>query len=203
MKNTTKWIKRAGFSICSLLLMISWNAFAQSDPFDIDIPFESSDMGKIRKISEANKSLKEELEKVDLNRITLQQMGDMNDAFILQFSDGDPNLAIVRQESDRNSVTLTQDGSGNASDIRQSGLDNIYSGYHSGKDIITKVIQKGNSNYIEQELLGNHMDFQIKQNGNNNEVTQQYGSDPEAGYKVIQKGNNMSIIIRQDQIFKK
>jgi len=202
MENTIKWIIKTVFSISCLLLMISWNAFAQ-DSEPIDIPHEYSDMGKIRKIDEGNKALKQELDKVDLNRITLQQMGNMNDAFILQFTDSDPNLAIVQQKGDENSLKLTQKGSSNAADISQDGFNNLYSGYHSGVDIITKVSQKGKGNSIVQELEGNHMDFQIKQDGNYNDVTQLYEDTPGVGYKVIQKGDNMSIIIKQDQIFRK
>ncbi len=202
MDKTIKWIKRTVFSISILLLMISWNAFGQDfDP--IVIPNDYSEMAKIRQIDEENEILKQELDKYDLNRITLQQMGNMNDAFILQFSDNDPNLAIVQQKGNENHLKLTQKGNYNAVDIRQDGIDNLYSGYHFGDDIIINVIQKGKGNSIVQELEGDHMDFQINQKGNYNDVTQLYGDTPAAGYKVIQKGDNMSITIKQDQIFRK
>ena len=202
MDITIKWIKRTVFSISCLLLMFSWNTFGQdSDP--IVIPNDYSEMAKIRKIDEENEILKQKLDKYDLNRITLQQMGDMNDASILQFSDNDPNLAIVQQKGKNNHLKLTQKGNNNAVDISQNGIDNLYSGYHFGDDIIINVIQKGKGNSIIQELEGDHMDFQIEQKGNYNDVTQLYGDTPAAGYKVIQKGDNMSITIEQDQVFRK
>jgi hypothetical protein len=202
MNYTIKWKRITVFSLSCLLLIISWNAIGQdSDP--IIIPNDYSEMGKIRKVDEGNKDLKQELDKYDLNRITLQQMGNLNNAFIRQFSDNDPNLAIVHQKGNDNSLDLTQKGSSNASDIKQDGFNNLYSGYHFGDDIIINVIQKGKGNSILQELEGDNMDFQIEQKGNYNGVTQLYGDTPSAGYKVIQKGDNMSIIIKQDQIFRK
>jgi len=199
MDNTTTLVNRVVFLVCSLLLMVSVNAFGQ-DP-EIEIPSDYSEMGKIRQILDANKTLKEELGMSDLNRITLQQMGNTNDALILQFSNDEPSLVKVRQIGNTNVLRLTQTGKNNASDISQRGVENQFTGYHSGEDIINKVIQKGYGNIIEQQLIGDHMDFQIKQDGNYNEVSQIYEDFPgPVGYKVIQKGDHMNIIIKQNQI---
>ncbi len=146
--------------------------------------------------------MKKELEKSDLNTITLQQMGNMNDAFIKQFSEGDPNLVKVNQDGNNNFIEFTQTGSANATDITQIKSGNTYLGRHSGNHIINTVVQNGYNNYIEQQLEADFLDFKIEQFGNNHELYQKE-SRGGIGYKVTQTGTEgMKISISQGNIYK-
>ncbi len=188
------------FSLCCLQMMVSWTVFGQ-DSKPLEIPYHSDEEGDIDELKlNVNKALIDELNTIDLNRVTLQQMGQQNEADIIQLSgDINSNLAIVHQKGFQNQSKLLQEGTKNATDILQSGERNYYSGYHSGNHLINRVIQRGDDNFIEQRLLDNNMNFQLSQYGNNNEILQLH-DESVIGYTVTQRGNNMQITIFQNQI---
>ena len=200
MEYTVKCPFRVLFASCCLLLMVTLTAFGQ-DPEQLDIPM-FTEAGDFNLIGGENQPLKDELDMSDLNRITLQQMGDMNQAFIMQYSKHDPNLAKVLQDGDKNFSKLVQKGNNNATDIYQTGYGNFFSGIHKGDNILNTIIQDGNGNSIEQYLNADLLDFKIEQFGDGNELFQYHGDSRDGiGYKVTQVGG-MSITIKQDNIYK-
>jgi hypothetical protein len=149
-------------------------------------------------ITEENEKLKKELEDLDLNEVTLRQMGERNSADITQVSDpySNPNLIRVQQNGSENAAVVIQEGNQNALDLEQSGKGNQYRGEFEGELLINTVIQKGNQNILEQYLSGNTMNFFISQEGTGHELIQKESSDG-IGYKVMQKGQGMKVQIEQ------
>jgi len=188
------------FVFCCMLLMASWTAFAQeSQP--LVIPGDYAGMATIGEES-LNQLLKIERDMSDLNRITIQQMGRMNEAFVKQYSGTDPNLVKMFQSGSDNYSQLTQSGIKNATDISQFGAGNSYSGFHSGNYILNTVIQNGIGNEITQDLNADNLDFYIEQFGIGHGLFQTETRDG-IGYKVTQKGDvGMKITISQDNIYK-
>jgi len=200
MKHNLIWATRTIFSICCLLLFC-WTAFAQViEP--LELPFVSSEMGTITEITIENQGLKDDLNVLDLNTVTLRQMGQQNQATVMQFSNGsNPNLVAIDQDGYRNSSYLLQVGKNNAAEVIQEGDMNSYFGVHFGDGLVSSVLQDGNENVIRQFLYGNDMDFQIIQEGSGHEVNQiQNGSG--VGYKVYQTGNDMKVTIIQDHVMR-
>lgn len=200
MEHRYKCALRLIVSLCCLLFMFTWTAFGQ-DSEPLVVPSET-EVGDFELVSAKIQSLKDELDLNDLNRITLKQEGNMNEAFIQQFSKNDPNLANVHQKGNANFSDLYQQGNGNATDIYQEGYGNSYFGEHVGNDIINIVVQTGDANIIDQDLRANDLDFQINQFGNGHELyqTETRGG---IGYKVTQHGpEGMKIKINQGNIYK-
>jgi hypothetical protein len=198
MVNVITVVKRIIFSICFILLMISLNAFGQ-EPVLIPSHTDGADFGFL---TSEIRTLKNELESSQLNRIALQQIGNTNQAFIKQISNNEPNLAKLYQDGNQNYFHFEQIGNSNALDIVQLGNDNIYSGIHAGDHIINKVIQRGNENYIDQTLKADVLYFQINQFGHGHVLIQEETSG-NIGYKVTQKGDvGMKITIKQGNIYK-
>ena len=189
------------FLLCCLLLMISWTAFGQVfEP--LVLPLESDEMGDFTEITDENLGLHGKLNDLDLNAVTLRQMGHQNVASIMQFSNNKaPNLIIVSQEGDHNSSILFQAGKNNAAQISQDGDMNSYMGVHVGDGLVSSVLQDGNENVIRQFLYGNDMDFHIIQDGNSNVINQiQNGSG--IGYSVKQVGDEMKVTVIQDHVMR-
>ena len=200
MKHSVILANRVLFSFCCLL-MFSWTAFGQViEP--LELPLVSSEMGTITEISLENQGLKDDLNVLDLNTVTLRQMGQQNQATVMQFSNSsNPSLVTVDQDGDMNSSYLLQAGQNNAAEITQDGDLNSYFGIHYGDGLVSSILQDGNENVIRQFLYGNDMDFQIIQEGNGHEVNQiQNGSG--VGYKVTQTGNDMKVTIIQDHVMR-
>ncbi len=55
--------------------------------------------------------------------------------------------------------------------------------------------QTGDNNLIDQELMGDGMNYTIIQNGNGNEVMQIENGMHSKAYEIIQTGNNMQVFI--------
>jgi hypothetical protein len=200
MLYTVKSAFRVLFASSCLLFMVSWTAFGQ-DPEPPHIP-DFIGEGDFSIIAEANQPLQDELNMSDLNRIALQQIGDMNQSFILQYSKNEPNLAKVLQYGDENISKLVQKGDNNATDIYQHGYGNFFSGIHKGDNILNTIVQEGNGNNIEQYLNADVLDFKIEQFKDGNELFQYHGDgEGGIGYKVTQTGG-MSITIIQGNINK-
>jgi hypothetical protein len=184
-----------------LLFLVLLPAFGQ-DP-ELQLVPEYTGEGEFSPVVTLNQPLKDELDLKNLNRITLQQEGNMNQAYIRQLTEGDVNnLAKVYQEGEENLIKLYQKGQQNATDIQQVGYGNTYSGIHVGDNILNTVIQSGTGNMIFQELRASDLDFVIEQSGDGHELIQKETLDG-IGYKVTQSGpEGMHIIIMQDNIYK-
>lgn len=189
------------WAFACLLLLSSLTAFGQ----ELEPPWipEYTGEGEFSPDLSLNQPLKDELDLKNLNRLTLQQEGNMNHAFIQQITEGDlNNLAKVYQQGDENLSKLYQKGQHNATDIRQLGYGNTFSGVHVGENIFNTVIQDGTGNLIEQELRANELDFIIEQYGDGHELIQRETMNG-MGYKVTQTGTEgMRIIIMQSNIYK-
>ena len=134
MKLTTKTALGVLFFYCLVLMPAAVWGQDPSIPSDPDITV----------IVDENKTLKQELDMNDLNRITLLQMGQSNRATIQQLSGNyDPNLAKISQVGDENIAFLLQAGQHNASEIDQFGEGNMFLGIHTGENIINTVHQTG------------------------------------------------------------
>lgn len=201
MKKSVGLAKGAFIASSCFLLMVSWTAFGQIFK-PLELPMHSTDMGDITEITIENQGLKDNLNTLDLNTVTLRQMGQENQATIMQFSNSsDPNLVAIDQNGHLNSANLLQSGRGNAAEITQIGDMNSFDGIHFGDGIVSSVMQDGNENVVRQFLYGNDMDFQIIQDGNRNVVNQiQTGSG--IGYKVTQTGDDMKVTVIQDHVMR-
>jgi hypothetical protein len=200
MEHKSKCAGRVIASMFCLLFLVSGVAFGQ-DSEPLVIP-SSTGEADFEFLSSEIRLLKRELDQSDLNRITLEQMGNLNQAFINQTSQYDPNLAHVYQDGTQNIFQLNQTGNNNAMDIIQQGNENMFLGTHHGDHILNKVIQQGNGNYIEQSLDADMLNFQINQFGNGHELIQTETRDG-IGYKVTQEGpTGMKITIQQGNIYK-
>jgi len=201
MKYDFSMANRSKFLFFCLLLMVSWTVFGQVfEP--LEIPRESDEMGNFMEIKDKNLTLHNNLNDLDLNTVTLRQMGHQNVASVLQFSTSTaPNLVVVNQEGDYNSSILLQAGKNNAAEISQEGDLNSFFGVHFGDGLVSSILQEGNENVIRQFLHGNDMDFHIIQDGNSNEINQfQNGSG--IGYSVEQSGDDMKVTIIQDHVMR-
>jgi minor curlin subunit len=181
--------------------MVSWTAFGQVfEP--LVLPLESDEMGDFTEISDENLVLHDQLNDLDLNIVTLRQMGQENAASIMQFSNSKaPSLIVVSQVGDHNSSILFQAGKNNAAQVAQEGDMNSYFGVHVGDGLVNSVLQEGNENVVRQFLYGNDMDFHIIQDGNSNVINQiQNGSG--IGYSVKQVGDDMKVTVIQDHVMR-
>lgn len=201
MKYDFSMANRPLYLFFCLLLMVSWTAFGQVfEP--LEIPLESEEMGNFMEIKDKNLTLHNNLNDLDLNTVTLRQMGHQNVASVVQFSNSEaPNLVVVHQDGDNNSSILLQAGKNNAAEVTQEGNLNNYFGVHYGDGLVSSILQEGNENVIRQFLHGNDMDFHIIQDGNSNEINQiQHGSG--IGYSVEQTGNDMKVTVIQDHVMR-
>jgi hypothetical protein len=200
MKTKLRLARSGLFASCFLLWMGS--AFGQSiEP--LVLPLEYPDIGKIEAIGIENQGLKDDLNILDLNTVTLRQMGQLNQATILQFSgQTDPSMVLVNQDGNQNKTTLVQAGQRNATDISQVGDLNRFYGVHTGEDLVSSINQTGSENTIFQYLNGSNMDFQIIQNGTGHEVIQIENGNGKA-YKVTQTGSDMKVTIIQDYVLRR
>lgn len=180
----------------------SLDLFAQKENEENENPLESLNLTKeesiLIEITKENVALKKDLEELDLNEVTLRQMGERNNSEITQISDpfSNPNLIKVSQDGTDNNAVVLQEGSQNALSLEQSGHGNHYRGEFAGELLINTIIQKGNQNILEQHLIGSNMNFFISQEGSSHELIQKESGDG-IGYKVTQKGQGMKVLIEQ------
>ena len=187
---------------CSLTYSFSGILLAQETGNENENPLESLELTEeesiLIEITAENEKLKKELDELDLNKVTLRQMGERNNADITQTSEPytNPNLIRVEQNGSENNAVVIQEGSQNALDLEQSGKGNQYRGEFEGELLINTIVQKGNQNILEQYLSGSTMNFFISQQGSGHELIQKESGDG-IGYKVMQKGQGMKIQIEQ------
>jgi hypothetical protein len=143
------------------------------------------------------------LENVDLNMLTLRQMGQQNQATINHLSESlDPNRMMIMQVGNLNYSVIQQIGGNNALRLIQSGKLNSFSADYEGEFLKNTVIQSGELNVIEQTLQGSDMNFSIMQLGSGHELIQTEDGHG-IGYKVTQTGKDMKIIINQGHVMTK
>jgi len=202
MKNNVRITNRVVLFLCSLLITGSLPVFGQVWE-ELVLPFDELGVAKIDAIGTENTTLKSNLSTLDLNTVTLQQMGNLNQATIIQISgQSDPNLVNVFQNGDLNNTVVMQAGQRNAVDVQQLGNSNHVVGIYGGEDLISSIYQQGDENLVVQSLDGSNMDFHISQLGHRNEVYQQESGDAGKGYSVLQNGSDMKVIISQEYVLR-
>jgi hypothetical protein len=192
--------------MCLVLLALNLTVQGQdnNEPTGNPLTEITDDDNILLEINGDNDALRSELSSEDINRVTLRQMGQQNEADIKQFSSrkGSPNLVIVDQHGTKNLTDIDQSGANNAIALTQNGNGNYYRADMEGELLINSIIQEGNKNIVEQFLRGTDMNYAIIQQGNGHEITQ-IENGTGTGYKVIQKGESMKIQIEQSHVFLK
>lgn len=206
-KRVTMFRNKLSILYCSILIISCFSTLGQNGPGSKVSPLSYgnilSDEMIISEINNENKNLKRALswlDVVDLNLVTLRQMGQQNQATINQISDvNNPNMVLVNQNGNNNKSDIDQTGNHNVLNLNQKGNMNSFSGSYEGEYLINSIEQRGNQNLIEQHLQGSNMDFSIIQHGNGHEVIQtENGSG--IGYKVTQTGQAMKVSIDQGHV---
>ena len=185
---------------CCMLLAISFSAVGQEEKY------VSNNGNILSDITWENQYLKRNLtsmDNVDLNLLTLRQMGLQNQATINQISESsDPNLMFLMQQGEQNFVDIQQTGGNNALKLVQKGKMNSFSADYEGEYLINSISQEGELNVIEQTLQGKDMNFSIIQKGVGHELIQTENGFG-VGYKVTQTGKDMKISIDQGHVMVK
>ncbi len=207
IKSVIMFAKKITILYCSLLIAFSLSAFGQESQGDKGNPLNYNNISKseivISEITNENEDLKRNLawmDIVDLNLVTLRQMGHQNQATIDQISkSNNPNLVMVSQNGNQNISEIHQSGGNNALKLIQKGNLNSFSGTYNGDFLINSIEQRGHLNVIEQTLKGSDMDFSIIQKGTGHEVIQ-LENGMGIGYSVTQTGSNMKVSIEQGHV---
>jgi hypothetical protein len=206
-KSVIMFAKKTPILFCILLIAFSLSMHGQEEQGSKAYPLNYSDISNneivISEITTENQDLKRNLawmDIVDLNLITLRQMGQQNQATIQQISQTkNPNLVMVSQNGNQNISDIHQSGSRNALKLIQEGEMNSFSATYEGTYLINSIEQNGHLNVIEQTLTGSDMDFSIIQRGNGHEVIQ-LESGQGIGYSVTQSGRDMKVSIEQGHV---
>ncbi len=82
-------------------------------------------------------------------------------------------------------------------DNHQSGELHQFDGSLSGNNNRVQVRQLGSQNSIQQDLIGNGMDYSIIQDGQQLELIQIEHNSLAPAYEIQQRGSDMTIIIEQ------
>ncbi len=195
---------------CCLLIVFSLSMFGQESHGSKGNTLDYNDIQKdktiVSDITNETQNLKMSMawmDAVDLNLVTLTQMGHMNQATIEQISDSNnPNQVMVMQNGDQNVSDIHQTGSKNALKLIQHGKMNSMSANYEGEYLNNTIIQIGNLNVVEQTLQGSDMNFSIIQQGKGHELIQ-FEKGPGIGYSVKQTGHDMKISIEQGHVMRK
>ncbi|MFD2719438.1 hypothetical protein ACFST9_11980 [Hymenobacter monticola] len=140
------------------------------------------------------------------NQAYVTQAGEYNGLSLMQMGGG--NIANVTQNGNNNNAEYTQNGQGNSSTITQKGRNNRIQGLSAESEFqlqgdynTMKITQEGSNNTVKGEIRENSRVYDIRQNGNNNTLTQ-IETSPQApkGYTVEMKGSGINLTIQQGRV---
>jgi hypothetical protein len=133
------------------------------------------------------------------NSVVIEQVGDFNAVEVLQRQRRtESNRARISQRGDQNFAKLVQTGGNNEVILLQNGVDNVYTLDLEGTSNDIAVIQNGDQNEINQNLLDSRdVNVEFVQNGDGNLIEHQADGLVSKDIKVSQSGNNMQVIINQ------
>ena len=127
------------------------------------------------------------------NRLTLQQIGQDHASETVQ--SGQQQQLRIFQEGEAQQLLLFQLGNDNDWNVVQQGIGHDYTGVLHGDNNEVTVRQRGAYNRLQQDLLGNGMNYGITQDGSFLEMIQIENHGQAPTYQVHQQGEGMRIII--------
>lgn len=167
--------------------------------FLITLPlFAQSRENMIERLLQMNSS--DEISLVQINsdpagRYIADRSFRKNNSLSLTYA-GPGNYSLIVQNGNVNTAEVNQKGYANYSDIYQTGNNNEIYLTMQGSNLSNSVEQSGDNNSIRQDLAGDAQKYIFSQKGDNNELIQTGCiSGKLSEFEIIQRGNNMKLII--------
>ena len=132
--------------------------------------------------------------------VSIQQLGDFNQAIVLQTNIGlAENATQVAQHGDANFVGIKQVSQNERLTVLQNGDANLYLlDSHNNLNTGIIVLQQGDRNTVRQELINSgNVEVQLEQHGNDNNLTHKVTGKTSQTIRVIQEGNGLNVSIIQ------
>ncbi|UOQ98232.1 hypothetical protein MUN81_01765 [Hymenobacter sp. 5317J-9] len=140
------------------------------------------------------------------NQAYVAQIGEANVLRLTQLGGG--NLLLVTQNGNGNQAGYTQGGQNNATNITQNGTQNKVQGVDGRANLLLegdnntmKITQNGNNNTVQGEVRENNRNYDIRQYGSDNTLTQiETTTQTPKGYTVEMRGQGINLTIEQSKV---